>query len=118
VWVRDREEWQGWQEYRPTRDEFNRPRIFSLIQFYHETDIWLFGGIFEVLGRHSDRYEVRLSEAGAGFIGRLKPRSPHRGRTTRANFENHYADFEVQEILRELSLRTFISRVRRHRPFI
>ena len=28
-------------------------------------------------------------------------RSPYRGRTTRVNFENHYSDFEVQEILRE-----------------
>ena len=27
--------------------------------------------------------------------------SSYRGRTTRANFENHFADFEVQEILRE-----------------
>jgi hypothetical protein len=101
VWVRDRQEWQGWQEYRPTRDEFNRPHIFSLMQFYHETDIWLFGGIFDVLGRHPDRYEVQLSDAGAGFIGRLKLHSSYRGRTTRANFENHFADFEVQEILRE-----------------
>ncbi len=101
VWVRDRKEWQGWQEYRPGRNEFNRAHIFSLMQFYHEPDIWLFGGIFEALGRHPDRYEVRLSDAGAGFIGRLKLHSSYRGRTTRSNFENHYADFEVQEILRE-----------------
>ena len=40
-------------------------------------------------------------QRGKGFIGRLKLRSPYRGRTTRANFENHYASFEVQEILRE-----------------
>ena len=57
--------------------------------------------MFDVLSRHPDRYEVRPSETGTGFIGRLKLRSPYRGRTTRANFENHYADFEVQEILRE-----------------
>lgn len=101
VWVRDRKEWQEWQEYRPARNDFNRPYIFSLMQFYHETDIWLFGGIFDVLARREDRYEVRLSDAGEGFIGRLKLRSPYRGRTTRANFENHYSSFEVQEILRE-----------------
>ena len=71
------------------------------MQFYHETDIWLFGGVFDVLSRYPDRYEVRLSDTGAGFIGRLKLRAPYRGRTTRVNFENHYADFEVQEILRE-----------------
>ena len=101
VFVRDKQEWQGWQEYRPTRNDFNRPFIFSLMQFYHETDIWMFGGLFRVLACHEDRYDVELSDAGKGFIGRLKLRSPYRGRTTRANFENHYASFEVQEILRE-----------------
>jgi len=101
VFVRNRDEWQGWQEYRPSRNDFNRPCIFSLVQFYHETDAWLFGGVFRVLERHDDRYEVELSDSGRDFIGRLKLYSPHRGRTTRANFENHYAGFEVLEILRE-----------------
>ena len=45
VWTRDTGEWQAWQEYRPGHDDFNRPYIFSLMQFYHEPDIWLFGGI-------------------------------------------------------------------------
>lgn len=101
VWVRDKQQWQGWQEYRPARDDFNRPLIFSVMQFYHEPDIWLFGGIFRVIARHPDWYEVALSDDGADFIGRLKLRSPYRGRTTRVNFENHYAAFEVQELLRE-----------------
>jgi hypothetical protein len=101
VFVRDKAEWQGWQEYWPSRNDFNRPLIFSLVQFYHETDAWLFGGVFRVLTRHEDRYEAGLLDAGRGFIGRLKLHSPYRGRTTRVNFENHYEDFEVQEILRE-----------------
>ena len=101
VWARDKQEWQGWQEYRPGRDDFNRPYIFSLVQFYHETDIWLFGGVFRVLACHEDRYEVELTDVAGGFLGRLKLRSPYRGRTTRANFENHYSSFEVQEVLRE-----------------
>ena len=31
VWARDKREWQGWQEYRAVRDDFNRPdhRIVS-----------------------------------------------------------------------------------------
>ena len=101
VWARDWDEWQGWQEYRPGRDDFNRPVIFSLIQFYHETDVWLFGGVFRVLARHADRYEVEFADRGESFLGRLKLRSPYRNRTTRVNFENHYAELEVQEILRE-----------------
>jgi hypothetical protein len=101
VWVRDSREWQGWQEYRPARDEFNRPFIFALMQFYHEPDTWLFGGVFRVTGRHADRYEVELTDQGEGFLGRLKLGSPYRERATRVKLENHYQDFEVREILRE-----------------
>ena len=64
--------------------------IFSIAQFYHENEGWLFSGVFRVLRRHEDRYEVELQNIGNGFIGRLKLHSDYRGRTTRANFENHY----------------------------
>ncbi|MCW8087658.1 GIY-YIG nuclease family protein [Sabulicella glaciei] len=101
AWARSRSEWQKWQEHRPARDDFNRPLIFSLMQFYHEPDTWLFGGVFRVLGRHPDRYEVELAGEGAGFIGRLKLGSSYRNRSTRVNFENHHADLTVLEILRE-----------------
>lgn len=101
VWARDRHEWQSWQEYRPQRNEFNRPLIFSLIQFHHEDHAWLFGGVFEVLARHADRYEVSLTDEGAGYIGRLKLQSEYQSRATRVNFENHYTKLEVLEILRE-----------------
>jgi len=101
VFVRDRTEWQGWQEYRPGRNDFNRPFIFSLMRFYHEADVWLFGGVFHVLARHEDRYDVELQDAGRSFIGRLKLRLQYRDRGTRVNFKNHYGNFEVLEILRE-----------------
>lgn len=101
VWARSPDEWMGWQEYRPGRNDFNRPLIFSLMQFYHENDAWLFGGVFRVLERHSDHYVVELTEQGAAYAGRLKLHSPYRKRTTRPRMENHYRLFEVQEILRE-----------------
>lgn len=101
VWLRDRKEWQGWQEYRPARNDFNRPLILSVMQFYHEPDTWLFGGIYRVLERLPDRYVVDLESEGAAFIGRLKLRSDYKQRATRVNFENHYASFEVAEILPE-----------------
>ena len=101
VLARDRVEWRGWQEYRPGRNDFNRPLIFSLAQFPHEPDAWLFGGVFRVLQRFQNGYEVELAEQGAGFIGRLKLQSTYRDRTTRVNFENHYSGLEVQELLRE-----------------
>lgn len=101
VFVRNCQEWQSWQEYYPGRDEFNRCYIFSLAQFYHEPNIWLFGGVYKVLERHVDRYKVKLTEAGRGFVGRLKISTQYNARPTRVNFENHYRAFEVQEILRE-----------------
>ena len=101
VFARDRREWQEWQEYKPGRDDFNRPLIFSLIQFYHEQDTWLFGGVYRVLARHADRYEVELTDTGANMIGRLKLFYPYRDRTTRPVMERHYNAFEVQELLRE-----------------
>ena len=108
VWVRDSLDWELWQKYRPRRDEFNRPLIFSLINFYHEPDVWLFGGVFHVVARHENEYEVELTQQGTPFIGRLKLRSSYRSRGSRVNFENHYKNFEVQEILREpYSGRTF-----------
>ena len=101
VLARDADEWWGWQEYRPERNEFNRDFIFSLAQFYHETDSWLFGGIFRVTGRPPGGYEVELTAQGAPFIGRLKLGSHYRSRPTRPNMENHFDQFEVLEILRE-----------------
>jgi hypothetical protein len=101
VFTKDRLEWKGWQEYRATRDDFNRPMIFSLARFYHEPSTWLFGGIFRVLARHEDRYEVEQTDIGEGFIGRLKLRSPYNSRLVRVNMAGQYANFEVPEILRE-----------------
>ena len=107
-WVDHRTKWTGWQEWRPNRDEFNRDRIFSLMDFYPETDRWLFGGVFSVVGRPEGRYEVELENLGAEFIGRLKLSSSYRSRPTRVNFENHYNSFVVSEILSEpWSGRTF-----------
>ncbi len=102
VFTKDRREWQRWQEYRPTRNEFNRPMIFSLASFYHEPSAWLFGGIYKVLSRYDDRYRVKLTAIGGGFIGRLNLRSPYNSRAVRVNMESQYDDFEVSEILPEL----------------
>lgn len=101
VLTRSAEEWQGWQEYYPGRNDFNRPKIFSLARFYHQPDAWLFGGIFRVLGRSADGYEVELSELAAPFIRRLKLRSNYGSRLVRVDFENHYAGMEVIEVLAE-----------------
>lgn len=101
VFVRNRDEWQGWQEYKPKRNDFNQQFIFSLMQFYHESETWLFGGIYEVLERHSDCYSVRLTEQKREFIGHLKIKSDYKQRATRTRMEPYYSAFEVKEILTE-----------------
>lgn len=107
VWVggkSDKTEWLGWQEYASGRNDFNQQYIFSLMKFYHETDTWLFGGIFEVLERKNDGkdgYKVKLTQIGREFIGRLKITSPYKSRTTRTLMEPNYSEFEIKEILPE-----------------
>ena len=104
-WVKDRSIWKGWQEFRPGRNEFSRPYIFSLMNFHPDgVQTWLFGGIFRLLRRHTDRYEVELTDQGKPFIGRLKLWSAYKSRATRVNFEHHYTGrypLHVMEILRE-----------------
>ena len=100
-WLETPENWVAWQEYRPRRNEFNREFIFSLMRFYREEDVWLFGGIFRVLADHGNRYEVELTNHGEDFIGRLKIFRDYRSMAARVNLENHYDNFEISEILRE-----------------
>ena len=101
-------EWRGWQEWYPGRNDFNRDYIFSLAQTLNATDIWMFGGIWQVLGieERPDElgvsrkfYEVELTSELDALIGRLKLHRVHRKRGTRVNLENHYDHFEVAEIL-------------------
>lgn len=101
VWLRSEAEWEGWQKYMPSRNDFNRPKIFALMDYYHEPDVWLFGGIYNVKARHSDNYDVELSKLGANFIGRLKIRCSYKKRLTRPRLESVIDNFEVAEILSE-----------------
>jgi len=99
--AKNREDWEGWNSYKGKRDDFNRQYIFSVMQYYHEVDTWLFGGIYEVLGITDGHYDVRLIELASEYIGRLKLRFklPHRAR--RLLLENWIDDFIVSEILPE-----------------
>lgn len=99
AWVRDRDAWVGWQEYRGTKNDFNRDRILSFMSFYHERDTWLFGGIFQVKERHEDRYAVELTSELAPFIGRLKVASPYRDRQVRPKLERVLGGIQVKEVL-------------------
>jgi hypothetical protein len=105
VFVRDRTEWEVWNKWRSSKDDFNRRYIFSLIDFYPEPDIWLFGGIFEGLSRGSEikapSYNVHLTQTGTELIGRLKVCLRRPGRTKSVRLENYYSQITVCEILKE-----------------
>lgn len=105
VFVRDRAEWKQWNTWRSDKDDFNRRYIFSLIDFYPEPDIWLFGGIFEVLSRSPEKkahaYTVQLTQTGSDFIGRLKMQLKRPGRIKSVRFEKYYPQITVSELLRE-----------------
>jgi hypothetical protein len=71
VFVRNPEEWKGWNSWRGSRDDYNRRFIFSLMRYYHQPDKWLFGGIFEVVGRNAKSYTVNLVTLHQEYIGRI-----------------------------------------------
>ena len=105
VYVRDKKEWFGWNTWRNNKDEFTRKYIFSLIDFYPENDMWLFGGIYEVIKRNSipnsHSYEIKELKEYSEYIGRLKIKleKPSRGR---AFYLEHYlGKMTVSEILRQ-----------------
>jgi hypothetical protein len=99
VLSRSMDEWKAWQEYYPNRNSFNRPYVFSIAQDYRKTGRWLFGGIWKVHGIKNKAYEVSLSPIGKELIKRLLICSDYNGRTTRANLENHFDTFVVDQIL-------------------
>ena len=77
VFVRDFDEWKGWNEWRKNKDEFNREFIFTLIPDYHRPGKYIFGGVFRVVERYPDYtetevgYKVELAEQYKELIGRL-----------------------------------------------
>lgn len=104
VFVRSLDEWKGWQEWYPSRNDFNRPYIFSVIQFPDAPDRWLFGGVWDVHGVKTrptgERYyDVELSHQLQSLVGRLVLYRVHKGRGTRLNMEGHHEHFDVSEIL-------------------
>src|SRR5690554_3521895 len=77
VYLAGWENWVGWNQWRGGKNDFNRKFIFSLIQFYHEPNNWLFGGIFKIIERHDNwqdtevGYKVELQDLHKELIGRL-----------------------------------------------
>lgn len=109
VYLQGWDRWVGWNEWRGNKNDFNRQYIFSLIQFYHEPNKWLFGGIFKVVKRLEDwadtevGYELELVDLHKELIGRLViDFYRYQGLRGRAFLlEGYYKDFVVSEILKK-----------------
>lgn len=109
VFVQDKNQWKAWNEWRENKDDFNRTYIFTLINYYHEPNRWLFAGIYKIVQRHYDfkatevGYEVELVDTYTELIGRLiidfTRYQGMRGRAFR--LEAYFNDFTVSEILKD-----------------
>ena len=99
-------EWEGWNRWRGSKDDFNRQFIFSLAEDRHDSTLWLFGGVFEVIGCNNmpgeGSYTVRLREDMMGpFIRRLFVRLALTGRQRRRTMESCIDAMSVASILAE-----------------
>ena len=106
VLANDPEEWQRWNSWRGPKDDFNRQFVFSLAQDRYDPTLWLFGGIWEVVGRRPEprtySYEVVLREDLMGpFIRRLYVRMKLAGRQRRRTMESCLDEMTVSSILEE-----------------
>jgi len=105
VFVSSKERWKDWNSWRSEKDDFNRSYIFSLLEYYHEPNTWLFGGVYEVIERLNKSrdigYKVELTEKFKPLIGRLKLKWLRTGRAKSRRLENCINEFEVSEIFKE-----------------
>ena len=95
----DWDTWVGWHEWSSGRDDWSRPRIFSVMQVERGGSEWVFGGCFKVVERHKNGYVVHLiDDITERLIGRLTLRfhdkSPGRARY----LENRIGNMEVVEV--------------------
>lgn len=105
-YVRDFETWKGWNRWKPEKNVFNRPYIFSIIDYYPEANTWLFGGIWKVVSRdlkikRAHAYEIELDEATKPLIGRLLLKYCKTGRNNYRLFEKEIPKMIVSQILKE-----------------
>lgn len=93
--------WKAWQEYRAGNNHWNRRYIFALAHDYNRPNTFLFGGIWRVITRHEDRYDVELTSELEGFIKRLRISLDYADRQTRCALETYFPRMGVSELLAE-----------------
>lgn len=101
VYVANPSDWHGWNAWRGSKNDWTRDFVFSLMEFYHRPDCWLFGGIFKVVERHHNHYKLDEIEEYSKFVGRVVC-SFHRYQGMRGRafrLENYIDSFELAEVL-------------------
>lgn len=105
VFVRNRKEWDSWNAWRSSRDDFSREYILGLIECPQQ-DTWLFGGAYQVTGRkpvnQAHSYTIENLKEWEPLVGRLKVRMRRPARGKAFNLENHYGEIRVSELLPEI----------------
>jgi hypothetical protein len=99
--VADPASWLGWNEWRGRKDDWNRPRVLSFMEFYPKIDAWLFGGAFNVIERRNDGYTLQPDPRLEKYVGRLVA-SFHRYQGMRGRafrLESYIDQFTVAELL-------------------
>jgi hypothetical protein len=106
IYANSRGEWPVGNRF-PT-DESSAPRnyVFSIIDFYPETDTWLFGGNFRVVAQDPavNEFSCTTEEIPeySGFVGRLKIHMPRPPRGLTFRLEKLLPSMEIAEVLPEL----------------
>ena len=92
-------DWWWWQAAFREKNRWTRKYIFSLMRVHPEgDDVWLFGGIFIVMGKNEDSYNVHLTEKGREYIGRLKIIYHNTDQNVYRNLETDYSDLNSSEV--------------------
>jgi hypothetical protein len=106
IYARDGfEAWVWWNRWRGDKDDFPRPRIFSVMQVEPASREWIFGGAFDVFKRRPERqtfsYDVELvRDSTEPLIGRLRVRFWPGARGRAFYLEKLLPAIEVVEIAR------------------
>lgn len=100
VLASDWDEWVGWSRWRGARDHFNRDFIFTMARERKTADQWLFGGVFEIVGRNptanARSYDLELRDDIMGaYIKPLVIDFRPSGRGMRLNMETHLDQMTV-----------------------
>jgi hypothetical protein len=106
VLARSWDEWVEWSRWRGVRDDFNRQLIFTLARDRNNAWQWLFGGVFEVVGRrntpNAHSYDIVLREDLMGpYVKRLWVAFRPPGRAIRLNLETHLNQIQVVSVLEQ-----------------